>query len=66
MSAIADGSRPAADAASSISGRDSRYRVLSQSDPIEGTQPSAVRPFTASDLGPTEPVQMGGTATGAG
>jgi hypothetical protein len=64
--AISAGSRPAAAAASSMRGRDSRYSGLSQSEAMGGIQPSASRPVTASDFGPTEPVRTRGAGASAG
>jgi len=64
--AIPVGSRPAAVAASSMTGLDVRYRSLIQSEARPGIQPSASRPVTARDRGPTDPVQTGGADAGAG
>jgi hypothetical protein len=63
---ISRGSRPMAAAASSMTGREARYRPLSQSAAWPGIQPSATRPVAARDFGPTDPVHTAGAATGAG
>ena len=65
MVVTSDGLRPTESAASSMIGRDERYRSLSQSAARPGIQPSAWRPVAASDFGPFEPVQINGAGTAA-
>jgi hypothetical protein len=63
---ISRGSRPAAAAASSMMGRDALTCLLSQSAARPGIPPSATRPVTASDFGPTDPVHTCGAGAVAG
>jgi hypothetical protein len=66
MVSTSAGFLPAEAAASSMMGRDSATSVLRQSARCPGIHPSACRPVTASVLGPSAPIQIGGVGAAAG